>query len=240
MERFVFYTLLFVTVQISSVQALTRNSDIIGMAVAGSVSFVLLSVLIAFIVLAVHWKKWFGNWMWMRRQGRVPRSYIKKKDEVRKIMISGSQVSKSIVGLPDPSVYETVPDVKEWTLGSKHLAPYRIYEDKDATMELGEEEDDDIFTIETEVIEDEAPHYAYVSSDRPEDPQVKEDKEIAEPPYSTSFSLKRKKPAEEDFGEATPTLPDTFSPAEEDQDTDEQNSADNVRITRFNEPLMQF
>lgn len=84
-----------------------------------------------------------------------------------------------------------------------------------------------------------APHYAYVSNERTEDPSAKKDKEVAEHPYSTSFTMKKNKPTEAD--DTTPTLPDRFLPAEENQETDdEHNSTNNVRITRFNEPLMQF
>ncbi|CAG5117886.1 unnamed protein product, partial [Candidula unifasciata] len=96
------------------------NSDIIGMAVAGCVSFVLFSVVIAYIIITFHWKNWFNGWMRLRGKVRMPRAYIHKKEEAKRRLITTTPVSKSI----------------------------------DATIEL-EDEDEEVFTIETEVMDDE-------------------------------------------------------------------------------------
>ncbi|CAL1541345.1 unnamed protein product, partial [Lymnaea stagnalis] len=75
--------------------AMTANSDIVGMAVAGCVGFVLFSIVIAIIAVSFSWTDWFNHWMRQRGQVRMPKSYFKKKEEIKKRLISGSVGSRT-------------------------------------------------------------------------------------------------------------------------------------------------
>ncbi|KAH9498433.1 hypothetical protein Btru_008245 [Bulinus truncatus] len=130
------------------------NPDVIGMAVAGCVSFVMVCVIVAFLFLAFGWTHWFDHWMKQRDKVRMPRSYFKKKDEIKRKLLADSTGSELNGGLPAQNV-----DRASWVRGWNQKQPSfanRPYEDKDATIELGDEDPEYVeFKIETEVVDNE-------------------------------------------------------------------------------------
>ncbi|XP_013080444.2 uncharacterized protein LOC106066019 isoform X1 [Biomphalaria glabrata] len=154
--------------------AAQANPDVVGMAVAGCVSFVMACVIIAYLFLSFGWPEWFDHWMKQRNKVRMPRDYFKKKDEIKKKLLNGS-----LNGSLPSQKYDRVkaiflPQIKRihllrspkkkikktsWTQGWNQRQPShlnRLYEEKDATMELGEEDLADVeFKIETVVVDNE-------------------------------------------------------------------------------------
>uniref|UniRef100_A0A2C9KTD7 Uncharacterized protein n=1 Tax=Biomphalaria glabrata TaxID=6526 RepID=A0A2C9KTD7_BIOGL len=130
--------------------AAQANPDVVGMAVAGCVSFVMACVIIAYLFLSFGWPEWFDHWMKQRNKVRMPRDYFKKKDEIKKKLLNGSLNGS----LPSQKY-----DRASWTQGWNQRQPShlnRLYEEKDATMELGEEDLADVeFKIETVVVDNE-------------------------------------------------------------------------------------
>ncbi|BFZ03537.1 hypothetical protein BsWGS_06576 [Bradybaena similaris] len=144
-----------VLVRATGVAALTNNSDIIGMAVAGCASFALLTVVVGLLIASCNWKPWFSNWMRQQGKIRMPEAYFKKKKiEAQQRLISRPQQVRfhQVNGhLPRPVDREKL--VQGWRQGNPRVTK-RIYEEKDATVELSDEVDDE-YKIETEVVDNE-------------------------------------------------------------------------------------
>ncbi|KAK7498329.1 hypothetical protein BaRGS_00010589, partial [Batillaria attramentaria] len=106
-----------------------------------------------------------NNWYPAMQRGRgkvkMPRDYWKKKEEARLRLISGSRsLAASEAGLPNGGTVNRVHDTASWVQGWNNAHPLprsepRVYEEKDLTMELGEEEKDEDFRIETTVVDNE-------------------------------------------------------------------------------------
>ncbi|XP_059151373.1 uncharacterized protein LOC131937758 isoform X2 [Physella acuta] len=143
------------------------------MAVAGCVSFLMLAVVVAIIGLSFYWGPMFNQWMKQKGFVRMPKNYFKKKEEAKKRLVGDSRPSSMINGqLPaqnfdrddgvilQPGVRmnsKSTGSRTSWVNGwNQRQSAFvnKIYEEKDVTLELGPEGEEE-FKIEAELVDNE-------------------------------------------------------------------------------------
>ncbi|XP_059151375.1 uncharacterized protein LOC131937758 isoform X4 [Physella acuta] len=127
------------------------------MAVAGCVSFLMLAVVVAIIGLSFYWGPMFNQWMKQKGFVRMPKNYFKKKEEAKKRLVGDSRPSSMINGQLPAQNFDRVDPRASWVNGwNQRQSAFvnKIYEEKDVTLELGPEGEEE-FKIEAELVDNE-------------------------------------------------------------------------------------
>ena len=66
------------------------SPELVGLAVSGSISFVLLFFVVFMIGVSFSWSSWMRQWMRARGKVRMPKAYFKKKEEMKRRLLSGA------------------------------------------------------------------------------------------------------------------------------------------------------
>lgn len=177
------------------------NPDVVGLAVSGSVAFLLLFLVVFYIAVSFNWSGWMKNTMRNKGKVKMPRAYWKKKEEAKRRLLSASasHASASVVnGQPPAATVDRAENAKaraSWVQGwSQRSNVYNeVYEEKDVTLDLGEEQDDE-YRIETTVVDNEVLDVGPYKSSRENEQPI--DGDIYPEPYIYSTvekaSIKRK------------------------------------------------
>ncbi|XP_059151376.1 uncharacterized protein LOC131937758 isoform X5 [Physella acuta] len=123
------------------------------MAVAGCVSFLMLAVVVAIIGLSFYWGPMFNQWMKQKGFVRMPKNYFKKKEEAKKRLVGDSRPSSMINGQLPAQNFDRASWVNGWNQRQSAFVN-KIYEEKDVTLELGPEGEEE-FKIEAELVDNE-------------------------------------------------------------------------------------
>ncbi|XP_012937894.1 uncharacterized protein LOC101852999 isoform X2 [Aplysia californica] len=204
---------LFVVITcVSGVEGATK--DIVGLAVAASISFLLLFIVVFFIGLSFSWSAWIKTWFRNRGKVKMPRAYFKKKEEAKNRLLSAtiSHASASVInGHPPAQSVDRVNGkggskrrsaswVQGWSQRSHNFS--NVYEEQDMTLALGEEKDDE-FKIETVLVDNEVLDVGPFKSVQPDEQPTKGDIYPEPYIYTTADKLPSVK---EDNAAASPTF----------------------------------
>uniref|UniRef100_A0A0B6ZY10 Uncharacterized protein n=1 Tax=Arion vulgaris TaxID=1028688 RepID=A0A0B6ZY10_9EUPU len=184
------YIIAIIAEQVIGVAAANDNSEIIGMAVTASASFVLLSIILSIFIVSCYWTTLFDNLMRRKGKARMPKIYFQKKKDVKQKLITHSLVSHTQIsnGSLPPQSGNIAPWLEEWH--PERGFTNRVYEEKDVTVHLDEEIDDG-FKIETEIVDNEILDVGPYKNDHSADIPIKGDVYADPYIYSTASSVKK-------------------------------------------------